>query len=71
MYTQTDFRTVAPTYSGLTGNLPGAIGQIAGTNTGQYHFLGAGYLPYNANWFTLLVSYRPGALPFSRPRSTF
>jgi len=81
-YSQNDFRTLAPRFtdtglstgnplpSNLTGNLPASIGAIAGTNTGQYHFLSSGYLPYTANWFTILISYHPSALPFSKARST-
>jgi MtrB/PioB family decaheme-associated outer membrane protein len=73
-YEQTDFRTSMPQFApftGQTGNLPGSIGTVAGSNTGQYHFLGNNYLPYTANWFTILISYHPSALPFSKARSTF
>ncbi len=83
-YSQTDFRTVAPVFTttGLnggpllpvgysSGNLPGTIGQVAGSNTGQYHFLGNNFSPYNANWITLLVSYHPALIPFAKGRSTF
>ncbi len=80
-YDQTDFRTSAPlfTSNGLasgtpitsfSGDLPGTIGQIAGTNTGQYHFLGDNYHPYNAGWITLLISFHPANLPFRLGRST-
>jgi len=80
-YTQNDFHTSAPifTSNGLasgtpitsfTGDLPGTIGQIAGTNTGQYHFLGNNYYPYNTAWVTLLVSYYPSLMPFARGRPT-
>lgn len=72
-YTRTDFRTSMPLFApfiGLRGNLPGSIGTVAGSNTGQYHFLSSAYQPYTANWFTLLISYRPSAL-FSKARSTF
>jgi len=72
-YEQTDFRTSMPQFApftGQTGNLPGSIGTVAGSNTGQYHFLGNNYLPYTAHWFTILISYHPSALPFSKARST-
>jgi len=78
-YSQTDFRTVALVFTttGLnggpllpvgysSGNLPGTIGQVAGSNTGQYHFLGNNFSPYNANWITLLVSYHPALIPFAK-----
>ena len=71
LYRQTDFRTMAPSYVAATGQLPSAIGVVAGSNTGQYHFLGDNYFPYNANWLTLLVSYHPAMLSFARGRSTF
>jgi hypothetical protein len=83
-YSQTDFRTVAPVFTttGLngapllpvgfsSGDLPGTIGQVAGSNTGQYHFLGNNFHPYTANWFTLLISYHPALIPFAKGRSTF
>jgi hypothetical protein len=83
-YTQTDFRTIAPVFTttGLngaallpvgfsSGDLPGTIGQVAGSNTGQYHFLGDNFHPYTANWFTVLISYHPALIPFARGRSTF
>jgi MtrB/PioB family decaheme-associated outer membrane protein len=83
-YSQTDFRTVAPVFTttGLNGapplsvgfspgDLPGTIGQVAGSNTGQYHFLGNNYHPYTANWFTLLITYQPALIPFAKGRSTF
>ena len=81
-YQQNDFRTLAPVFTNtglstgtplpgnLTGNLPASIGAVTGSNTGQYHFLSSGYLPYVANWFTILISYHPSALPFSKARST-
>jgi MtrB/PioB family decaheme-associated outer membrane protein len=82
-YDQTDFRTVAPVFttSGLNlapqlpvawgpGDLPGTIGQVAGSNTGQYHFLGNNYHPYSVNWLTLTIRYQPSAIPFRRGRST-
>jgi len=80
-YTQNDFHTSAPTFTAnglasgtpitsFTGDLPGTIGQIAGTNTGQYHFLGNNYYPYNTAWVTLLVSYYPSLMPFARGRPT-
>jgi MtrB/PioB family decaheme-associated outer membrane protein len=83
-YSQTDFRTVAPVFTttGLNGapllpvgyspgELPGTIGQVAGSNTGQYHFLGNNYRPYTANSITLMVSYHPALIPFEKGRSTF
>jgi MtrB/PioB family decaheme-associated outer membrane protein len=83
-YSQTDFRTVAPVFTTdglnaspplavgfLPGDLPGTIGQIAGSNTGQYHFLGNNFHPYTANWLVLMVSYHPALIPFERGRSTF
>lgn len=83
-YAQTDFRTVAPVFTTtglngdpllpvgfLPGDLPGTIGQVAGTNTGQYHFLGNNFHPYTANYLTLLISYHPALIPFARGRSTF
>jgi hypothetical protein len=83
-YSQTDFRTVAPVFTTtglnggpllpvgfLPGDLPGTIGQVAGSNTGQYHFLGHNYHPYTANWFTLLITYQPALIPFAKGRSTF
>jgi hypothetical protein len=83
-YSQTDFRTVAPVFTttGLNnapllsvgfplGDLPGTIGQVAGSNAGQYHFLGNNFHPYTANWFTLLISYHPALIPFGKGRSTF
>jgi hypothetical protein len=54
-----------------SGDLPGTIGQVAGSNTGQYHFLGDNFHPYTANWFTVLISYHPALIPFARGRSTF
>jgi hypothetical protein len=66
-YVNTDFRTSPPLFApfiGQTGTLPGSIGTVAGSNTGQYHFLGNAYLPYTANWFTLLVTFNPAAIPF-------
>jgi len=83
-YDQTDFRTVAPQFTTtglngapaatvgfLPGDLPGTIGQVAGSNTGQYHFLGNNFHPYTANWLTLLISYHPSLIPFEKGRSTF
>jgi len=83
-YKQTDFRTVAPefTTTGLNngvplavawapGDLPGTIGQVAGSANGQYHFLGNNYHPYTAALVTLLISYHPSLMPFVKPRSTF
>jgi MtrB/PioB family decaheme-associated outer membrane protein len=85
-YSQTDFRTLAPqfTTTGLNGaplvanmpwtagsNLPGTIGQVAGSNTGQYHFLGNNFLPYTVDWFTLLISYHPSLLQWAKGRSAF
>ncbi len=82
-YAQNDFRTLAPVFTNtglasgtplttnLTGDLPGTIGQVSGSNTGQYHFLGNNFHPYTANWFTLMVSYNPQSLPFGKARSTF
>lgn len=81
-YSQTDFRTVAPVFTStglstgpvvtsFTGDLPGTVGQVAGSNTGQYHFLGNNYHPYTANWITLLVTFHPSLLPFTVGRSTF
>jgi hypothetical protein len=83
-YRQTDFRTVAPVFTttGLNGgpplsvgfvagDLPGTIGQVAGSNTGQYHFLGNNFHPYTANSITLLISYHPALIPFAKARSTF
>jgi MtrB/PioB family decaheme-associated outer membrane protein len=70
-YTRTDFRTSMPLFApfnGAAGSLPGSIGAVTGSNTGQYHFLGSSYRPYTANWLTLLISYQ---LPLTRPRSTF
>jgi MtrB/PioB family decaheme-associated outer membrane protein len=83
-YAQNDFRTLAPVFTttGLNsdprlalpwgpGDLPGTIGQVAGSATGQYHFLGNNYHPYTANSVTLLLSYHPSLMPFVKPRSTF
>jgi hypothetical protein len=83
-YSQTDFRTVAPVFTTtglngapllpvgfLPGDLPGTIGQVAGSNTGQYHFLGNNFHPYTANYLTLLISYHPALIPFEKGRSTF
>ena len=83
-YRQTDFRTVAPifTTTGLNdgpilpvgyqpGDLPGTIGQVAGSNTGQYHFLGNNFRPYHATYLTLVIAYHPSLIPFPRARSTF
>jgi hypothetical protein len=83
-YKQTDFRTVAPVFTttGLNnappltvswgpGDLPGTIGQVAGSANGQYHFLGNNYHPYTATSVTLLLSYHPSLMPFAKPRSTF
>jgi len=83
-YNQTDFRTVAPVFTtnGLnaspvlpvgfsSGDLPGTVGQVAGSANGQYHFLGNNFHPYTVNSLTLLVSYHPSLMPFARPRSTF
>jgi len=80
-YDQTDFRTVAPVFTSnglatgtpitsFSGDLPGTIGQIAGSNTGQYHFLGNNYHPYNAGWITLLISFHPSMIPFAKGRAT-
>ncbi|HEX6559344.1 MAG TPA: MtrB/PioB family outer membrane beta-barrel protein [Longimicrobiales bacterium] len=71
-YEQNDFRTASPLFApfnSLTGNLPGSIGTVTGTNTGQYHFLSNAYQPYTASWFTLLVSYHPESL-FRKARMT-
>lgn len=54
-----------------TGDLPGNVGAINGTNTGQYHFLANNYHPYTARWLTVMVSFRPSSLPFEAGRSTF
>ena len=81
-YTQNDFRTLAPiftstTLAGLTpnvnftGNLPGNVGATTGTNTGQYHFLGNNYNPYQANWLTFTISWHPSALPLDVGRPAF
>jgi MtrB/PioB family decaheme-associated outer membrane protein len=83
-YSQTDFRTTAPVFTttGLnggpimpvgfsSGDLPGTIGQVTGSNTGQYHFLGNNFHPYSGNWVTLLVTYHPALIPFAKGRSTF
>lgn len=80
-YEQTDFRTVAPVFTSnglatgtpitnFSGDLPGTIGQVAGSNTGQYHFLGNNYHPYNAGWVTLLISFHPSMIPFGKGRAT-
>ena len=84
VYRQTDFRTLAPIFTTtglngapilpvgyLPGDLPGTIGQVAGSNTGQYHFLGNNFHPYDATYFTLLFAYHPSLIPFPRARSTF
>jgi MtrB/PioB family decaheme-associated outer membrane protein len=80
-YQQTDFRTVAPVFTstGLNGGtvtsnyapgeLPGTIGQVTGSNTGQYHFLGNNYRPYSVNWLSFMVSYQPSLLQWARGRS--
>ena len=81
-YRQTDFRTSAPVFTSntlasgtpitsFTGDLPGSIGAVTGTNTGQYHFLQNNPYPYNAAWVTLLVSYYPSLLRFNRGRTAF
>ena len=76
-YTQVDFRTLQPLFApfnGAPGNLPGSIGNPSGapvTNTGQYHFLSAGYLPYTARFLSLLVSYQLPELQFGKGRSAF
>ena len=81
-YEQTDFHTSAPVFTSnglasgtpitsFTGDLPGAIGQVAGTNTGQYHFLGNNPYPYNTAWITLLINYYPSLMRFSRGRPAF
>ena len=81
-YTNANFQSQAPlfTNTGLasgtptttwTGDLPGNVGATAGTNTGQYHFLGNNYRPYTARWLTVMVSFRPSSLPFEAGRSTF
>ena len=81
-YSQVDFRTVAPVFTNtglstgtpitsFTGDLPGAIGQLAGTNTGAFHFLSNTFHPYSVQWVTLLVTYHPSMLPFQVGRSTF
>jgi MtrB/PioB family decaheme-associated outer membrane protein len=78
-YDQTDFHTSAPVFTSnglasgtpitsFTGDLPGTIGQVAGSNTGQYHFLGNNYYPYNTGWVTILISYYPSLMPFARGR---
>ena len=61
-YNQNDFRFLAPTWTNLTGNLPSAIG--------NYHFLSDNFMPYTAGWVTLLISYKPSAMPFARGRPT-
>lgn len=70
---QSDFRFQAPSWTGLTGALPGAVfvGPTGYQQYGAYHFLGHNFLNYNASYVTLLVSYRPAALPFARGRSIF
>ena len=85
-YGQTDFRTTAPifTTNSLNGgpvvptlpwtpgsDLPGTIGQVAGSNTGQYHYLGNNFHPYNVDWITLMLSYHPSLLQWAKGRSAF
>lgn len=45
--------------------------QNLASSVGNHIFLANNYQNYDAGWLTLLVSYRPLALPFSRGRSTF
>ena len=54
-----------------TGNLPGNVGATAGTNTGQYHFLGINYNDYTARWLTFTVSWHPALLPHDVGRAAF
>jgi MtrB/PioB family decaheme-associated outer membrane protein len=81
-YANNNFQFEAPTFTSTTlaggppitswtGDLPGNVGATAGTNTGQFHFLGNNYHPYTARWFTLLFSYNPSFLPFRSGRSAF
>lgn len=60
-----------PSTTTWTGDLPGNVGAITGTNTGQYHFLANNYHPYTARWLTVMVSFHPSSLPFEAGRSTF
>jgi hypothetical protein len=71
-FTTTGLNGGPPLPVGFTsGDLPGTIGQVAGSNTGQYHFLGNNFHPYTANMLTLMVAYHPALIPFARGRSTF
>ena len=83
-YSQTDFRTVAPVFTTnslnggpllpvgfVSGDIPGTIGQVTGSNTGQYHFLGNNFRPYTGNSLALMISYHPDLIPFAKGRSTF
>jgi len=54
-----------------TGDLPGNVGATAGTNTGQFHFLGNNYHGYTARYLTFSVSWHAAQLPHAAGRSTF
>jgi MtrB/PioB family decaheme-associated outer membrane protein len=81
-YTNVNFQAQAPLFTTTTlaggpaattwtGDLPGSVGSTTGSNTGQYHFLGANYHPYTARWLTFTVSWHPSSLPLEAGRSTF
>jgi hypothetical protein len=60
-YDQNDFRTQNPSYVGA-GPLSPQIG--------NFYFLGNYYQNLNVGWVTFLISWKPGAMPFARGRST-
>ena len=69
-FTSTTLAGGTPTTT-WTGNLPGNVGALTGTNTGQYHFLGNKYNPYKANWLTFTVSWHPSSLPLAAGRALY
>ena len=60
-YNQNDFRTQNPSYVA-----PGVLSP----QIGNYYFEGNSYQNYYAGWVTLVITWKPGALPFARGRST-
>lgn len=69
-FTSTTLSSGTPTTT-WTGNLPGNVGAITGTNTGQYHFLGNKYNPYTARYLTFTVSWHPSSLPLEAGRALY
>ena len=83
-YTNHNFQAEAPNFttttvlggtpvatSWVSPDLPGNVGATTGSNTGQYHFLGANYHSYKASWLTFTVSWHPSSLPPAAGRAAY